>query len=287
MLYVNFLEPHMPFFGPLDNLHNPSDVDLPENFNDPLEENEPEAYRKAREEWLSKPYHEYDLKQEADWRRLIAKYWGLVSQVDRSIGVILDTLESLGLADNTIVVHTSEHGDMMGAHRLIHKSVMYEEAMRVPWLMRVPALGRRQRRVPEPASHIDLIPTLIDLMGIQTDRKLPGHSQRARIEGGPAEDRDVFVQWNPGRVQGGRNPHGRLRDPETAQHDASRCIVAPDGWKLTLHTKDRHQLYDLANDPGETTNLFDVPSHRAVVERLSGRLREWQSNENDDLQLMF
>jgi arylsulfatase A-like enzyme len=99
MLYVNFLEPHMPFYGPLDGLYDPAEVDLPANFNDPLEENEPEAYRKAREEWLAEKYNgEYDLNNESDWRRLIAKYWGLVTQVDRSVGAILDTLERLGLA---------------------------------------------------------------------------------------------------------------------------------------------------------------------------------------------
>jgi arylsulfatase len=284
MLYVNFLEPHMPFYGPLDGLYDPAEVDLPANFNDPLEENEPEAYRKAREEWLAEKYNgEYDLNNESDWRRLIAKYWGLVTQVDRSVGAILDTLERLGLADNTIVVYTSDHGDMMGSHRLLHKTLMYEESMRVPWLMRVPELGRTQRIVPSAASHIDLVPTLIDFMGITTERPLPGKSLRPRIEGRAGAD-PVFVQWNPGGgMAEGRNPHGKLRKENAQPGNASRTVLSPDGWKLTLHTHDRGQLYDLNQDPGETKNLFDVPEHRAMVERLAEQIQAWQASVGDSV----
>ncbi|MHC4752609.1 MAG: sulfatase-like hydrolase/transferase [Planctomycetota bacterium] len=123
ILYINFLEPHMPFFGPLDDEHDPEQVDLPANFRDPLEDNEPLRYRIKRE-YYRKRYGE----DEKTFRELIARYWGLVTQVDRSVGAILQTLENLGLADKTIVVYTSDHGDMMGSHNLVTKGVMYEEA---------------------------------------------------------------------------------------------------------------------------------------------------------------
>ncbi len=128
----------MPFFGPLDDLHDPSEVTLPKNYSDPLEENEPLRYRLLRERYRQQGYDGHDLKTEAGWRRLTANYWGLVTQVDRSVGAILETLETLGLANNTIVVYTSDHGDMMGSHNLLAKTVMYEESVRVPWLIRYP-----------------------------------------------------------------------------------------------------------------------------------------------------
>ena len=78
------------------------------------------------------------LKNETDWRRMIAHYWGLCSLVDTHVGTILDTLEDCGLRDNTMVVFTSDHGDMMGSHRIIAKCVQFEEAVRVPFLLRLP-----------------------------------------------------------------------------------------------------------------------------------------------------
>ena len=89
----------MPFTGPFNNEHDPADVDLPENFNDPLEENEPLAYRKRRAKCIKKYGPE-----EKRYRKLIAKYWGLVTELDTSVGEIYRKLEELGLADNTIVV---------------------------------------------------------------------------------------------------------------------------------------------------------------------------------------
>ena len=165
VLHINFLEPHMPFYGPLDDVHDPNEVTLPKNYSDPLEENEPLRYRLLRERYRQQGYGGHDLKTEAGWRRLTANYWGLVTQVDRSVGAILETLETLGLADNTIVVYTSDHGDMMGSHNLLAKTVMYEESVRVPWLIRYPKKMRSQRIYKHPVSHIDMVPTLLDLMG--------------------------------------------------------------------------------------------------------------------------
>jgi len=101
-----FLEMKASYFGPLDKEHNPDKVDLPANFSDPLEENEPLRYRLIRQK--SRNRHG---KEAENIRELIARYWGLVTQVDMSVGVILKTLDELGLADNTIVVYTSDRHD--------------------------------------------------------------------------------------------------------------------------------------------------------------------------------
>ncbi len=286
MLYVNFLEPHMPFFGPLDKEHDPAGINLPANLNDPFEENEPEEYRRKRALYRLKGYKEYDLKKEQDWRQLIAKYWGLVTQVDRSVGVILETLEMLGLAEDTIVVHTSDHGDMMGSHGLLTKSVMFEEAARVPWLMRVPQLGRSQQVVKQPVSHIDLVPTLLDLMDAEGRGVLPGQSLKPLLEGRTVEEDHVFLQWNQaGTLASGRNPAGAKRKEDARPGNEWRAVVSPEGWKLCLHTKDRNQLYNLAKDPGETTNVYDVPANRGIIQRLTARIHAWQKRVKDCLKV--
>jgi choline-sulfatase len=262
MLYINFLEPHMPFTGPLDDMYDPNEIDLPPNFNDPLEENEPEKCKKKQRDCARK----YGTTEE-DFRRLIARYWGLNSQVDLSVGAILDTLEQLGLADDTIVVYTSDHGDMMGSHHLVEKGLMYEESARIPWLMRVPAMGRERRVIEQPVSQIDLVPTLLELMGHgEAVANLPGQSLVPLIEGGKVAEDHVFIEWNT--------------TPKV------RTVVSPDGWKLCLSKEDKCQLFDLSKDPYETTNLYDSGEHEDVIARLMEKIRAWQKETNDKMEVI-
>ena len=263
ILYINFLEPHMPFFGPLDNEHDPDDVDLPANFADPLEDNEPLVYRKKRENCIKK----YG-GSEKDIRNLIAKYWGLVTQVDRSVGAILRTLEKLGLAENTIVVYTSDPGAMMGSHNLVEKGVMDEEAARIPWLMRIPQSKGKGRLVKNSVSHIDMVPTLLELLNAKSADALPGQSLVPLLKGNKVEPRDVFIEWSPSHRKWDENIH-------------TRTIVSPDGWKLCLNDVDKCQLFNLKEDPGETTNLFDSGRHGDVISRLRGKIYEWQKETKD------
>lgn len=287
VLYVNFLEPHMPFTGPLNDLHKLEDVELPSNFDDPIGDDEPETYRARVRKYVDGLYaKEFDLTKESEWRRLTAHYWGLVSQVDRSVGVVLNTLEELGLADETIVVFTSDHGDMMGSHRLVEKSIMYQEALRVPWLMRVPWLLRRQHIVEGHASHIDLVPTLLELLGVESNVTLPGRSLVSAMKDESPLSAPVFVQWNaPEAMRVGHNPAGVQRDPSRAEGPSTRAVITRDGWKLCLNDRDRNQLFHLAEDPGETANLFYRPEHRAVVTRLAGLICAWQEIVNDPVHL--
>ena len=284
MLYVNFLEPHMPFTGPLNDRHSPDEVTLPESFNDPLEENEPELYRAAYDKLQIEGYGGFDLTKESDWRRLVANYWGLVSQVDESVGKILETLERLGLAENTIVVYTSDHGDMMGAHKLLTKQFMYEESSKVPWLMRLPG-GNSSQHIGQPVSHIDLVPTLLDLMNVKPVDALPGQSLVPLFRGEEIVEDHVFIEWNPaGALAGGRNPGGSLRTTN-AGGNATRSVVSPDGWKLCLNTHDRNQLFNLAEDPGELTNLFDADGYQSRIRELSRRIHAWQERVDDTVEI--
>ena len=279
ILYVNFLEPHMPFFGPLDDEHDPSEIALPENFRDPLEANEPLRYRIIRECCRAK----YG-QSERDIRALIARYWGLVTQVDRSVGAILKTLEDLGLADDTIVVYTSDHGDMMGAHHMVEKSVMYEEAVRVPWLMRIPHASCRV--VSRPASQIDMLPTLLDLMGRPRDARLPGQSLVPLMKGRDVARADVFIEWNPNsgamKVKPGGTTLASQEELKHLEQERSRAVISPDGWKLCLSDRDKCQLFNLNRDPGETTNLFDDGRHRDEIARLTKGIHRWQVSVADD-----
>jgi len=280
MLYINFLEPHPPYFGPLDKEHNPEKVDLPANFRDPLEENEPLLYRLKRQKCRDK----YG-KEAETIRELIARYWGLVTQVDMSVGAILKTLDDLGLTDNTIVVYTSDHGDMMGAHNMVGKTVMYEEAVRIPWLMRIPQMRRTAHPINNSVSHIDMVPTVLELMGSEADENFPGQSLIPLLKGGKVAEDHVFIEWNPsGKNVTVKNDGASLASREELarlENEHTRTVVSPDGWKLCLSDADKCQLFNLQKDPGETTNLFDSGLYRDVIGRLTGKIHEWQESVND------
>ncbi|MGH2352627.1 MAG: sulfatase-like hydrolase/transferase, partial [Chloroflexota bacterium] len=170
LLMVNFLEPHPPFFSPFDHLYDPAEMELPESWYRAMEPTVPERYRRRRRAYEARFPHAAT-NDERGWKEVKARYWGQCTLVDTYAGRILDRLDELGLAEDTIVVYSTDHGDMMGDHRLIAKSVQYEGATRVPLIVRVPGLA--SRRIATPVSQVDLVPTLLDLL----DQPTPAHAQ--------------------------------------------------------------------------------------------------------------
>jgi arylsulfatase A-like enzyme len=286
MLYINFLEPHMPFYGPMDNEHDPKEVDIPMNFDDPLEANEPLRYRLLRQNIWEKGFGKMSLKTEQDWRRLIANYWGLVTQVDLSVGAILNTLADLGLDENTIVVYTSDHGDMMGSHKMLAKTVMYEESTKVPWLIRLPQVSRKQQVIQNNVSHIDMVPTILDIMNINSQQTLPGQSLLPLIQGGEVKEDHVFIEWNAfnKRVGEAESIMGfSKKEIDDAINAHIRTVISPDGWKLCLSNSDKSQLFNLTADPYETVNLFDSGKYQSIIGDLTAKIHQWQRQVKDSV----
>jgi len=291
MLFVNFFEPHMPYTGPRDGQYDPADVPLPPNFDAAPGPEQPLKLRLFRQHYARHGHSGLRLATEDHWRRLIANYWGLCSQVDTHLGTLLDTLEECGLAADTVVVYTSDHGDMMGSHGLTAKCAQYEEAVRVPLMIRGPGIA--PGRVEAPVSHIDVVPTLLDLLGRPAPGSLPGRSLGPSLaDTRCAPGRDVFVQWNGpnsglGDVVGGVSlPEGALdvgprEDLVASICDPVRTIVSPDGWKLNCSPLGEHELYDLTEDPGETRNLVREPAFRDRAQELLDRIRDWQAEVAD------
>ena len=138
-----------------------------------------------------------DLQTEAGWRGLLARYWGNVTLVDRSVAKILQALDESGKADDTIVIFTSDHGELMGDHGILGKTLMYEESIKVPVLLRVPMLDAEPRRIGGQFSHIDLVPTLLDLLGLEVPAHLQGQSRVPVLCGrDDLAANDVFVEWS-------------------------------------------------------------------------------------------
>ena len=294
LIYLNFLEPHMPFFGPYDGMYKPDEVDLPANFNALPGPDSPIKYRYLvnyyREHgWPDRENKHGILKNEWEWRYLISRYWGLVSLVDTYVGKILETLARLDLEKNTVVVYTSDHGDMMGSHRLGAKMVMYEEACKVPLFIRIPWLKRFPRVVEQPVSQIDLVPTILDLLEMSIPSSLQGKSWYPYLRGDkPWEKEPIFLEWNGrdgDRWLAGPSygfPEQELRKATGAR---VRTVITPDGWKLNLSEIGEHELFNLREDPLETHNCYCEKQYREVVQKLSDYIKQWQKETNDRVRL--
>jgi arylsulfatase A-like enzyme len=291
VLVVAFVEPHSPYNGPINDANPLDQVELDITATLPESEEIPLRYRLMRE-WQ---HSEALLDQERlpmqlffgitpdEYRSIKQRYLGLITLVDQSIGKILHCLERCGLSDCTVVIHTSDHGDSLGAHHLFGKETMFEEAARVPWLVRLPG-QTRQKIIPYPVSHIDFVPTLLDLLGQPNHPQCAGTSLLPRVHDETAPLQDVFLEWAPNRTKVKKGSRlARRRTIKRAVEESTRTLVSADGWKLCLRDKDSNELYNLRDDPFETRNLYPHGGRASTISRLAGHIHRWQESTDDRL----
>ena len=279
-LVVNYLEPHPPYYGPDDDRYSPDEVRIPDNYH-----REPVAGMSQRAQTFLRFSQEMSQSGEPPLtedalRSVIARYHGLMTLADKYAGRLLDTLERLGLKDDTLVVFTSDHGDMMGSHGMLNKCVMYDEALRVPFIIRGPGVSMPGARVTESANLVDVVPTALDAAGDGKPRHLQGESLWPLLTGARPEDpeKPAFSEWC-GVLQWMHKRHD-LFAPVADCH--IRTVRTP-RWKLNVNPGDTWELYDLESDPGEMNNLIDEPSRQETVQELLAMLRDWQTQTGDPL----
>lgn len=171
-------------------------------------------------------------------------YFGNISYLDEKFGEILKTLEACNFADDTIILFVSDHGDMLGERGLWFKMSFFEGSSRVPLMVCAPDRFKATT-VTQPASTLDVFPTLVDLANADVPDDLDGISLLPALEGN-AEERPVFSEY---AAEGSIDPMVMLRDGK---------------YKLTVCPVDDDQLFDLAADPNEETNLAVDPAHADV-----------------------
>jgi arylsulfatase A-like enzyme len=194
-----------------------------------------------------------------DWAPIVARYYGIISQTDDAIGRVLGALDALGVADNTIVVYTTDHGDLCGGHRMMDKHfVLYDDVVRVPLVIRWPGRITPGLR-PDAFVHnlLDLPPTLLEAAGLPPGEALQGRSLLSLLAGEAVPDwRDAAVSTYNG-LQFGLYTQRMIR---TAR------------WKYVWNTTDVDELYDLAADPDELTNRVHEPGRGELLRELRARL---------------
>jgi len=293
ILVVGFVEPHSPYNGPLNDEHPLDQIELDPTGTRPESGDIPLRYRLMRE-WQQAeavldrerlPAQLFFGVTPEEYRSIRQRYLGLVTLVDQSIGAILACLERCDLTDNTIVVHTSDHGDSLGAHHLFGKETMFEEAACVPLLVRLPG-QRASKTITHPVSHIDFVPTLLDLLGQPNHPQCAGKSLLPLITEEAAPSQNVFLEWAPNRTKVKKGTKlARRRLVKRAVEESTRTIVTPEGWKLCLRDKDLNELYNLKDDSLEARNLYADRQYASVISHLADEIRRWQESANDKLKV--
>lgn len=198
-------------------------------------------------------------------------YFGCNSFVDGEIGRVLAAVDRLAPED-TYVIYTSDHGDMMGAHGLAAKGpAMYDEIARIPLIIRQPG-GRGAGAVENtPVSHIDLLPTMLELAGMPVPAALDGGSL-ASLLAAPGQDANRSVTIEFMRFAVNHDSWGGVQP--------IRCLVNAE-YKLAINLLSDDELYDRRGDPAEMTNLIAHPAHAAARDRMHDALLDWMGARSD------
>lgn len=284
-LWASFPDPHYPQIvpSPWDKMYKPEDMELPDFSFDEHKKNPPyfaEVFKlfPKLKEYKESGYgvhglhtHLYNKKRQ---QKKLAYAYGMMSFMDKYIGKILDKLKELGLEENTIIVFTTDHGDLFGQHGFIHKCIFHYED-----LLKVPMIVKYKNHLPSNVSSdslqslVDLAPTLVGLCGLDIPKSMSGVNQADVWRGDVRNQREYIICENR------HEPH--------VMHLVS---YVEDRYKITVYEgREYGELYDLKEDSGEHNNLWnDKNSQDIKADMLFKYLcAEMQKDKEDTLDFEF
>jgi choline-sulfatase len=249
-LVASYHHPHDPFHvtQELWDLYEGAEIAIPQYLQ------QLEATYSAMDRWLNEVHEtdQVDLGAPDSLYELRRSYYGLVTYIDRKVGELLAVLEQTGQRDNTIIVFTSDHGDMLAEKRMVQKRCFYEWSARVPLIVHLPDERNGGWTVAEPVSLMDLVPTLLNWAGVPAEVRLPmdATSFAGLIEGSDTAERIVFSEYHVEKVK------------------APCFMVRKRKHKYIYIHGYGSQLFDLEADPDEWNNLAGQPELQAVEDEL-------------------
>ena len=198
----------------------------------------------------------------AQLRRIMPAYYGMVKCIDDNVGKLIQTLKDEEILDNTIVVFTSDHGDLCGEHGRLNKGVPYEGSARIPFIVYYPKLLPQGHVVQEALTTVDFFPTILSMMAVQGNH--------------PSDGRDA-TRLLQDTLQNSWQDMAFLRSTP-----GSEWLAAVTGqYKLVVSSSDRPWLIDLQNDPGEVNNLFGDPKYAKLVAQMRAGLVRYVREHSD------
>ena len=246
-LWSSFFDPHPPYLvpEPWDTMYDPNELTIPkgksgEHENNPphfqmTQEKNPDFSSYLETGFAIHGYHTHNNVSEEDHKQLTATYYGMISMMDKYIGQILDKLDELGIADNTIIVFTSDHGHFFGQHGLQYKGGFhYEDLIKVPFIVRYPGHVPAGKVSNAMQSLVDLAPTFLNMTSIPIPHQMTGIDQTQVWSGEAEHARDHVIC--------------EFRHEPTTIHQKT---YVDERYKITVYYNQTYgELFDLQDDPG-------------------------------------
>ena len=286
-LVANFFDPHHPFGAPQEfrDLIDADAIAPPNTCADELSNKPPEQtfYSKTSYAGVAPGFQDYTDEQ---IRELRAQYWAMIALVDYEVGRILKALEESGQADNTLVVFTSDHGEMLGNHRQLLKGPqLYDDLTQVPLIVRWPNAVRSGQTIDELVQWIDLPATFLEVAGCAKGQGIQGQSLTPLMQSNVKATQSSKTPWRSWALSEYRDS-GFTTEPRIMttmlRHHHWKLIV----WHGSPATEGQRngELYDLSKDPHELHNLYHDPHHRDTRLRMKRQLLDVMADTEDRTQ---
>ncbi|CAG7647744.1 Ulvan-active sulfatase [Paenibacillus solanacearum] len=263
-LWSSFFDPHPEYLvpEPWDTMYDPEQLTIPsitpgEHDRNPphfgMTQQQKPDFSHLRESGFGVHGYRSHLMPEGERKRIVATYYAMISLMDKYIGKILDKLDELGLADQTLVVFTTDHGHFFGQHGLQHKGGFhYEDLIKLPFIVRYPGQVPAGKRSAAIQSLVDLAPTMLRFCGMDVPAAMTGVDQSAVWTGAQEQARDHAIC--------------EFRHEPTTIHQKTYVDAR---YKITVYYNQTYgEIFDLQEDPGELHNLWDEPEHAALKSEL-------------------
>ncbi len=197
----------------------------------------------------------------AKLRRIMPDYYGMVKCIDENVGKLIATLKAEGVLEKTIIVFTSDHGDLCGEHGRLNKGVPYEGSARVPFIVYAPSCLPRGKVVNEALTSVDFFPTIMTLLGAENSQQVDGRDASELLAGKATNWHDIAFMRS--------TPNGPWLSAVTSR------------FKLVISESEKPWLIDLQEDPSEVINLYGQSKHNQLILRLTEERRNYARKHDD------
>lgn len=263
-LFLSYNNPHDIYhFNKEEEPFEKSEFELPKSFYESSRKASPAIHQQFMDEDQG---HVIVNKDDDAWRRYREIYRDKVKLYDSHVGEVLNEIKNNNFYDDTLIVATSDHGDMDTHHRLIFKGpFMFDQMMRVPLIMKLPKnMKANSKSVDTPAVNVDLVPTILDILDVPVPES-DGISFKPVLFDGENIDRDFII----GQYYSKQDWVNPIR------------MICKDGFKYNYYINYGEELFDMKNDPDELTNLVKEESYQTLRKEMKSKLDNW-IEENDD-----
>lgn len=270
--FCSFVDPHHPFDppAPYDTMYDPDRLAVPVRRDGELKDKPPHFQKARTGHGMGNEKYDYRKLSDHDWGCVKSAYYGMISLVDKNIGRILDAIEKKGIENDTLILFTNDHGEMLGDHGLLFKGpYLYDCLIKAPMIIKWPGVVPKGSRYSQITEHVDIMPTILEYAGIRPPYGVQGTSMAPILRGDKGAGKEYAMT-------------------EFNCYDWGLSIKTLTGkdYKLTYYAGEAYgELYDRTKDPEEFTNLWEDEAYSEIKENMIRRLMDRLIETEDTLPL--